>query len=197
MTYDVWDADELAGNPNSVPDANYLAQYKAVIYQTGNNYYPNGTFTVPTPLTQLDMDALTEYANDGGPILAFGQDLAAVAQGNGANVSFFYGTTLGAKFLQDSINAGKVFTNTAQLLTGVPNSPYRDMNFDISARGDGADNQAFIDEVAAGCVRSRLTDDGLPRVHPAPAVRHSAATTKARVTWRWQPPSVRRSNGRG
>ena len=151
ITYDVWDADELAGNSKTLPDANYLAQYKAVIYQTGNNYYPNGSFTVPTPLTQLDMDALTEYANNGGPILAFGQDLSGVAQGNASTVSNFYLQTLGAKFLQDSINGETVFTDTAQLLNGVANSPYRDMNFDISARGDGAGNQAYVDEIGAGC----------------------------------------------
>jgi subtilisin family serine protease len=151
ITYDVWDADALAGMQNSLPDANYMAQYEAIIYHTGNNYYPNGSFTVPTPLTQLDMDALTETANEGVPILAFGQDLAAVAQGNSDDASFFYGVTLGAQFLQDSINAEEVFTDTAQLLTGVPQSPYRDMNFDISDRGDGAGNQGYVDEVAAGC----------------------------------------------
>lgn len=151
VTYDVWDADERAGMTNTLPDANYLAQYKAVIYQTGNNFYPNGSFNVPTPLTQLDMDALTEAANDGVPIIAFGQDLAGVTAGNADDASFFYGVTLGAKFLQDTINNEEVFTDTAQLLIGVPQSPYRDMNFDISARGDGADNQAYIDEVTGSC----------------------------------------------
>lgn len=151
VTYDVWDADARAGEQNSLPDANYMAQYKAIIYHTGNNYYPNGSFTVPTPLTQFDMDALTEIANEGVPIIAFGQDLSGVAQGNSEDASFFYGVTLGARFLQDTINAEEVFTDTAQLLIGVPQSPYRDMNFDISDRGDGAGNQGYIDEVTDNC----------------------------------------------
>jgi hypothetical protein len=36
------------------------------------------------------MDALTEYANNGGTILAFGQDLSSVV-GRGST-AFFYGT---------------------------------------------------------------------------------------------------------
>ncbi len=148
MTYGM--RTTYAGSPNSVPDANYLAQYDAIIYQSGNYNYPNGTFTVPTPLTQEDMDALTEYANESGPILAFGQNLSSV-QGSAGNTSFFFSATLGAKLLQTSINKGQVFTDTAQLLTGVPQSPYRNMNFDISDRGDGAGNQVSVDELAAGC----------------------------------------------
>jgi subtilisin family serine protease len=151
VTYDVWDADAQAGNSMSLPDANYLAQYKAVIYQTGNYDLPDATFTVPTPLTQLDMDALTEYANDGGPVIAFGQNLAQVTQGDSSDASFFFGTTLGAEWLQSSINAGQVFTQTPQLLTGVPEGPYHNMNFDISARGDGAKNQESVDELSPSC----------------------------------------------
>ena len=112
ITYDVWDADDATVNhPMTVPDANYLAQYNAVIYQTGDNYQPNGSFTVPTPLTQLDMDALTEYANDGGPILAFGQDLSGVLRARRNSPTFCSATTLGAKCLQDSINAETVFSD--------------------------------------------------------------------------------------
>jgi subtilisin family serine protease len=148
VTYDVWDADERAGMANTLPDANYLAQYDAIIYHTGNNYSPNGTFTVPTPLTQLDMDALTEYANDGGPILAFGQDLSGVV----GNDSFFYNSTLGARFLQDTINNEEVFTADPQLLTGMPQGPYDNLNFDISDRGDGAANQGYVDEIGRYCM---------------------------------------------
>ncbi len=150
ISYDVWDADANFNHPMTIPDANYLAQYDAVILQTGDNYQPNGTFTVATPLTQLDQDALTEYANESGPILAFGQDLSGVL-GAPSNPTFLFSATLNAKRLQDSINADTVFSTTAQLLTGVPRSPYQDMNFDISDRGDGAGNQAYIDELAAAC----------------------------------------------
>jgi hypothetical protein len=142
ISHDVWDADAHPG-ATTLPEAVALSRYKAIILQTGDNYLAT--------LTQLDLDALTSYANDGGPILAFGQDLSSVVSGATASPSFFYQVTLGAEFLQDSINAEKVFTDTAQLLTGVPTGPYRDMNFDISARGDGADNQGYVDEVGPGC----------------------------------------------
>ena len=75
---DIYDADEQAGTDPTIPDATWLAQYKAIVYETGDNYQPNGTFTVPTPLTTLDMDRLVEYTNNGGHLIAFGQDLAAV-----------------------------------------------------------------------------------------------------------------------
>ena len=78
ITYDVWDADYWAGEDPTIPSANWLAQYPTIIYETGDNYQPNGTFTVPTPLTDVDMDRLMEYANNGGHMIAFGQDLASV-----------------------------------------------------------------------------------------------------------------------
>ena len=149
ITYDVWDADLWAGGDPTIPGANWLAQYPTIIYETGDNYQPNGTFTVPTPLTQLDMDRLTEYANNGGVIIAFGQDLASVTDSDrtDGNEAFFYDFTLGADWLQDSVNAEEVFTDTAQLLTGVPGTPFSNTSFDISAMGDGAGNQAYIDEI--------------------------------------------------
>jgi hypothetical protein len=154
ITFDVWDADAEAGSPDltmALPDANYMAQYDAVIYQTGDNYQPNGTFTVPTPPTDFDMDALVEYANNGGAIIAFGQDLASLTGGNSTSPPFFFSSTLGADYLQDSINQEEVFTDTAQLINGLAATPFRDMSFDISAMGDGAGNQFYVDEVGISC----------------------------------------------
>ena len=150
VTYDVLDADYDAGAvADFLPEAVVLSQYKAVIYQTGDNYQPNGTFTVPTPLTTRDMDRLVEYANSGGHIIAFGQDLASVTASarNDGNETVFYDFTLGADYLQDSVNAEQVFTDTVQLMTGLPDSPFSSTSFDISAMGDGAGNQGYVDEV--------------------------------------------------
>ncbi len=144
------DADAYAGAlADFLPEATVLSQYKAIVYQTGDNYYPNGSFTVPTPLTTRDMDRLVEYANGGGHIIAFGQDLASVTASNrnDGNETIFYDFTLGADYLQDSVNAEQVFTDTVQLLTGLPDSPFSDTSFDISAMGDGAGNQGYVDEV--------------------------------------------------
>ncbi|OQA43559.1 MAG: Minor extracellular protease vpr precursor [Chloroflexi bacterium ADurb.Bin325] len=151
VTYDVWDADEQAGNPVSIPDAAYLAQYKAIIYETGDNFYPNGSFTVPTPPTTADMDRLVEYWNGGGHIIAFGQDLAAVTGGSSSSVPFFYAATLGANYLQDSVNGEILFDNSVQLLTGAPGTPFSNLSFDISLLGDGAGSNYYMDEIGSGC----------------------------------------------
>lgn len=105
VSYDVWNADEYYDNPTTIPDAATLSMYKAVIYFTGNNYTPDGTYTVATPLTALDMDILTQYANNGGVVFAMGQDLASVLNSTSSSTaSFFYQSVLGGKWLQDSIS---------------------------------------------------------------------------------------------
>lgn len=160
ITYDVLDADADAGAAaNFLPEATVLAQYKALIYQTGDNFSWNGRFTVPTPLTTRDMNRLVEYANQGGTILAFGQDLASVTSsgGNTASQPFFYSTILNATFLQDSVNGEEVFEDSAQLLTGVPGAPFSNTSFDISAMGDGAANQGYVDELATSCTDPDFT----------------------------------------
>ena len=149
ISSDIYDADAQAGTDPTIPDATWLAQYDAIVYETGDNYQPNGTFTVPTPLTTLDMDRLVEYANNGGHLIAFGQDLAAVTGSarNDGNEQFFYDFTLGADYQQDSVNAEEVFTDTAQLISGLPGTPFSNTSFDISAMGDGAGNQVYVDEI--------------------------------------------------
>ena len=157
ISSDIYDADEQAGTNPTIPDATWLAQYDAIVYETGDNYQPNGTFTVPTPLTSLDMDRLVEYANNGGHVIAFGQDLASVTAGNTSSAPFFYSAVLGATYLQDSINAEEVYTDTAQLISGLPGTPFNNTSFDISARGDGAGNQGYVDEVKANCTDPDFT----------------------------------------
>jgi hypothetical protein len=151
LDYEVWDADANFANVTTIPDGAELSQYPLIIYQTGDNYQPDGTFTVHTAPTAGDMDILTEYANNGGRILAFGQDLASVTGSanypfNG-NESIFYDFTLGADYLQDSVNDESVYEDSVQLLTGAPGSPFTNTSFDVSAMGDGAANQYYIDEI--------------------------------------------------
>lgn len=164
ITYDVWDADANFGKPVTIPDATYLSQYEAIIYQTGDNFSWNGRFTVATPPTALDQNRLVEYVNQGGTILAFGQDLSSVTStgGNPANQSFFYAAVLGADFLQDSVNNKIVFEDSAQLLTGLPGTPFSNTSFDISARGDGAANQFYVDEIKSGCYDPDRPEDCAP-----------------------------------
>ncbi len=39
------------------------------------------------------------------------------------------------------------YTDTAQLITGLPGTPFTNTSFDISAMGDGAGNQGYVDEI--------------------------------------------------
>ncbi|HNT25960.1 MAG TPA: S8 family serine peptidase [Anaerolineales bacterium] len=104
IDYDVWVADYYYGNATTIPDAAWLAAYDAVIYFTGDHYQPDGTYTVATPLTALDMNILTEYANGGGVIIAMGQDMAAVlASDVYDDGTLFYNFVLGGNWLQDSV----------------------------------------------------------------------------------------------
>ena len=106
LTYDIYNADTNFASPISLPSMAELSQYKAIIYFTGDNYQPDGTFTVATPLTALDMDILNEYANAGGIIFAMGQDLSGVwASDAFDDGTFLYSSTLGGNWLQDSISA--------------------------------------------------------------------------------------------
>ncbi|MGC9520331.1 MAG: S8 family serine peptidase [Anaerolineae bacterium] len=106
LTYDVWDAGLYYGRATTIPDAATLMAYDTILIFTGDNFYPDGTFTVSTPLTSLDMNILTEYANAGGTIIAMGQDLSSVL-GSAAPDSgeFFYSAVLGGNWLQDSVTA--------------------------------------------------------------------------------------------
>lgn len=156
-TYEVWDADANFNNPATIPNATFLARYPVIIYQTGDYFYPNGSFSVATAPTTFDMDRLVEYANNGGKVIAFGQDLSSATGATGSSVHAFYWHVLGADYLQDSVNAEKVYTDTAQLLVGLPGTAFSSLSLDISARGDGAGNQVYIDEVAVGC-----NDPGAP-----------------------------------
>jgi hypothetical protein len=111
LTYDVWHADAYYDNPTTIPDLSNLLAYQAVIYFTGDNYHPDGSFTVSTPLTELDMNRLTEYANSGGIVIAMGQDVSSVLTN-----SVFDDFVLGGHYLQDSV--------TGNALPDLPIVPY-------------------------------------------------------------------------
>lgn len=74
-----------------------LAAFDHIIIFTGQNFYPDGSFTVPTPLTAYDMTLLNSYMQNGGKVMVMGQDATSVL-----NESFFH-IMLGAYQLQDSV----------------------------------------------------------------------------------------------
>jgi hypothetical protein len=155
FTYDVFDAlDNVTGEDPILPHAAVLSSYKAILLFTGDFYLPNGSFVdmsgnlVPTPLTALDMNRLTEYANGGGILIAMGQDLAAVANSastNGGN--FFYSSVLGGNWLQDSLTGEALPDLPAVGLADAPPA-FEEIALDLGSGGDGADNQLYIDELA-------------------------------------------------
>ena len=150
INYDVWSDVDHCCAPVMIPEPAVLASYDVVIYYTGDHYQPNGTFTVPTPLTGFDMNRLTEYANGGGILVVMGQDLASVANSvPPVSASFFYDFVLGGSWLQDSVTGGMTLPDLP--VVGLIEAPeaFRDIALDLSGGGDGAANQFFIDEIDA------------------------------------------------
>ena len=163
-SYEVWDADLHGQEDSLLPDGTTMARYHTILYESGDNSQvgPNGT----------DLDALTEYANNGGHLVVFGQDAAALFGVTSPTASpLVYGYTLGARWLQDSVSGGVVFTTTAQMLSGVPRSAFSDQAYDISSRlagtgppgtgeaSDGAGNLSSIDEIDQGNPQADSTAD--------------------------------------
>jgi hypothetical protein len=103
LSYAVWNVDDWVASDRTIPDATTLAAFPHILHFTGDNYQPDGTFTVHTGLTALDLDSLTEYVNGGGKYIAMGQDYSGAMTDD----SFFYNYRLGAAYIQDSISDGR------------------------------------------------------------------------------------------
>lgn len=108
-SYAVWNTDDYAGNPVTIPSAASLSDYRAILLFTGDNYEPDGTYSIPTGLTQLDQDRLTEYLNSGGSIIAMGQDLSGALGADTPDApvgsrNFLYVYRFGANWIQDSVS---------------------------------------------------------------------------------------------
>jgi len=116
LSYEVWNVDDWVTNDRTIPDATTLAAFPHILHFTGDNFQPDGTFTVHTGLTALDLNSLTEYVNGGGKYIAMGQDYSGAMTDD----SFFYNYRLGAAYIQDSISDGKQPT---QLVLPAPSAP--------------------------------------------------------------------------
>lgn len=142
-TYEVIDADANFGNATTIPDAITLDAYKAVIYYTGDNFEPDGTYGVSTSVTALDMDRLVEYLNDGGSVIAMGQDMAAVmgaAETDGDNLPNLY-SFFGANWIQDSLTNSQ---QPDQLIVSSSEAPVAFQNVKV----DLTQPRVFAGEVA-------------------------------------------------
>jgi hypothetical protein len=126
IDYDVWHADAYFNSPVTIPPAAYLSMYEAVIVFTGDNFYPDGTYTVSTPLTWLDMDRLVEYANDSGSLIVMGQDASWVMED-----TFLFCCTLGGEVLQDSVSNGQLPSLPVVSASDAP-AAFHNMTLDLS-----------------------------------------------------------------
>jgi subtilisin family serine protease len=121
LSYEVWITDYWYNNPTTLPTIEELMGFPMILYFTGDNYYPDGYFTVATPLTEQDQWKLNEYANNGGILVAMGQDMSAVLGSDATDDgTFFYSSTLGGNWLQDSVTG---YGAPAQPVTAVPSAP--------------------------------------------------------------------------
>lgn len=110
VPYVYWNTAANLGTDLTLVNFGQLAQFQGIIIFTGDHYQPNGTFSVPTPLTARDMTLLNEYVQNGGTLMVMGQDFASVVNATSGNAPFFYAATLGATFLQDSVSNNSLTT---------------------------------------------------------------------------------------
>jgi hypothetical protein len=149
--FDYYNADIHFAHPQTLPPASVLADYDVIIYWTGDLYQPDGTFSVSTPLTVIDMQTLSDWMFSGGRLLVSGQDMASAwdALDQDGHGYFLYASNLGAKYLQDSLfdptYAGVL--PPAPSLIGMPGTAFSGLSFDLSGNGDGAANQYYVDEI--------------------------------------------------
>ncbi|HEU5099764.1 MAG TPA: S8 family serine peptidase, partial [Roseiflexaceae bacterium] len=183
------DTDALASQPQTLPDIGELQKYEIVIWFTGDNFLPDGGAAVPTPLTEADQNLLIAYLQNGGNLIASGQNLAVASDTNRNPPddpryfrSDLYQVYLGARFVQDDI-----YTNTATLersATGTSAQAWLSgIVLDLSApAGEGASlsdqtgagNQVSIDEVTVPD-----SDPRWPDLYTTPLLR--AASTNSQV----------------
>ncbi len=127
ITFDYWDASALVLSSDTfVPSFPNLMKYKTVLLFTGDHFRPDGSFTVPTPLSAKDLDRLVEYANAGGRVIVMGQDASGVLDDH-----FFDDAILGNDQLQDSVTNNRLPTDPIVPTTGAPPA-FQDLFLDLT-----------------------------------------------------------------
>jgi subtilisin family serine protease len=177
-TYDYVDLDaRVDGVTSDFLDTTELMGYDAVLYFTGDYFVSDGGFGYPTPLSEGDMYALNAYAQNGGSIIAMGQDLSGVwgaADVEGDEDVFAYDFTIGGAWLQDSVS-GEVIAPSF-MLTDTGELPMAGIVVNLSETdgGDGADNQYYVDEIEA---QRYITTSGEANMAYVPLLHHRNSAT--------------------
>ncbi len=100
-SYAIVDTAANFGAATTIPQPADLAGYKAVLWFTGDNYASAAGLTVQ------DQHWLLDYLNNGGAVIAMGQDLAAtVGAAPASSTVWIYNWGLASTWLQDSISDG-------------------------------------------------------------------------------------------
>lgn len=108
VSYDVVDTAANFGAATTIPTPAELAGYGAVLWFTGDNY------ATVAGLTSQDQYNLLDYLNNGGKVIAMGQDLAAtIGAAPASTTNWLYNWGLSAVWVQDSVSAGETPTGYA------------------------------------------------------------------------------------
>jgi subtilisin family serine protease len=154
------DLDARAGEERTLPSISELQKHEVIIWFTGDSFFPDGSFPVPTPLTTPDLNALIAYLQSGGSLIATGQDFSWASDNNpnpdpNFGRSSIYHSYLGAVFVQDDVFGGD--ESIEKIVVGTGSQAWlANIRLDLSlldediAPGDqtGAGNQVTIDEAA-------------------------------------------------
>lgn len=155
LNYAVWDADAHFGQPQTIPSLAVLQQHDVILWLTGDNVHPDGYYQPSTPMTARDQELLMAYLEQGGRLLAVGQNLAEASDVNpdadpAWGRSMLYHHYLGAHWLQGALYGGGLPPSQTPSLFGLPGTFLEGVALDVGNIGTGADNQNSMDEIAPG-----------------------------------------------
>ncbi len=135
LTYDIVVTADRFGESTTIPDPAHLSAYGAVLWYTGDNY------VAAAGLTNQDQFNLLDYLNNGGKVIAMGQDLAStVGAAPGTSYNWLYNFGLGSTWLQDSVSAEEP---PAAYASRAPSAPLVFSSVVVSL------TQLYVDEVKA------------------------------------------------
>ncbi|MBC7317464.1 MAG: hypothetical protein H5T70_13655, partial [Chloroflexi bacterium] len=129
--------------------------HDVILWLTGDNVHPDGYYVPSTPMTARDQELLMAYLEQGGRLLAVGQNLAEASDVNPDadptwGRSRLYHHYLGAHWLQGALYGGGFPPSQTASLYGLPGTFLEGVALDVGNVGTGADNQSSIDEIAPG-----------------------------------------------
>jgi subtilisin family serine protease len=172
VDYTYLDIDARAGEQQTLPDVTELLKHEIILWFTGDNNVPDGSFSVPTPLTELDQNVLMAYLQGGGNLIATGQNLAQASDIEPLpddpqyGRSDLYRSFLASRFIQEDVFGEQ--EGQLPAVTGIGREAWLEgISLDLTApAADGlspsaqtsAGNQDSVDEVKVIDMDPRMPD---------------------------------------